>query len=249
MIVRIYDGIPEDKRPIGPGSGFNVLFDSCTTDGATAAALNKSFATRFTNPNGSWDIGGLTTPTGYTYTFVKRVVDNLVNHCKTYSINKPFTGDYTTIAPTEYSSIFPDIDADNWTYRDLMWNSGGNAWLPDSNGYVKRSSQRTFYDDETSDLLWESNMRTLSQLTYLLRQKIERYLFEYSDDSTLKTMKTECDTMFANWVGSLVDELTIEFERGLNTDGGDIVICRVRVVFRSLVIRVPIIVDVQRRVS
>lgn len=249
MIIRIYDGIPEDKRPIGPGSGFNVLFDSCTTDGATAAALNKSFATRFTNPNGSWDIGGLTTPTGYTYTFVKRVVDNLVNHCKTYSINKPFTGDYTTIAPTEYSSIFPDIDADNWTYRELMWNSGGNAWLPDSNGYVKRSSQRTFYEDETSDLLWESNMRTLSQLTYLLRQKIEHYLFEYSDDSTLKTMKTECDTMFSNWVGSLVDELNIEFEHGLNTDGGDIVICRVRVVFRGLVIRVPIIVDVQRRVS
>ena len=249
MIVRIYDGIPEDKRPIGPGSGFNVLFDSCTTDGATAAALNKSFATRFTNPNGSWDIGGLTTPTGYTYTFVKRVVDNIVNHCKTYSINKPFTGDYTTIAPTEYASIFPDIDADNWTYRDLMWNSGGNAWLPDSNGYVKRSSQRTFYDDETSDLLWESNMRTLSQLTYLLRQKIEHYLFEYSDDSTLKTMKTECDTMFSNWVGSLVDDLNIEFERGLNTDGGDIVICRVKVVFRGLIIRVPIIVDVQRRVS
>ena len=249
MIVRIYDGIPEDKRPIGPGSGFNVLFDSCTTDGATAVALNKSFATRFTNPNGSWDIGGLTTPTGYTYTFVKRVVDNLVNHCKTYSINKPFTGDYTTIAPTEYASIFPDIDADNWTYRELMWNSGGNAWLPDSNGYVKRSSQRTFYEDETSDLLWESNMRTLSQLTYLLRQKIEHYLFEYSDDSTLKTMKTECDTMFSNWVGSLVDDLNIEFERGLNTDGGDIVICRVKVVFRGLIIRVPIIVDVQRRVS
>ena len=74
-------------------------------------------------------------------------------------------------------------------------------------------------------------------------------MFEYYDDSTLKTMKTECDTMFSNWVGSLVDELNIEFERGLNTDGGDIVICRVRVVFRGLVIRVPIIVDVQRRVS
>ena len=74
---------------------------------------------------------------------------------------------------------------------------------------------------------------------------IESYLFEYSDDSTLKTMKTECDTMFANWVGSLVDELTIEFERGINTDGGDIVICKVRVVFRGLVIRHRGSVDTQ----
>lgn len=249
MIERVYDGMPEDKRPIGPGSGFQVLFDSCVSDGATAEAINRSFKTRFTNPNASWDIGGLTTPSGYTYTFVKRTVDNLFNHCKTYSINKPFTGDYTTIAPTEYVSIFPDIDANNWEYRNLMWNSGGNAWLPDANGYIRRNSQRTFYSEETSDLIWESNMRTLSQLCYLLRQKIEHYLFEYSDDSTLKTMKTECDTMFSNWIGDLVEELTINFERGLNTDGGDIVICTVKVVFRGLVIRVPIIVNVERRTS
>lgn len=249
MIERVYENIPEDKRPIGPGSGFQVLFDSCLTDGATSVSINKSFSTRFTNPNASWDIGGLTTPSGYTYTFVKRSVDNLINHCKTYSVNKPFTGDYTAIAPNEYVSIFPDIDADEWEYRALLWNSGGNAWVPDANGYVKRMSQRTFYAEETSDLIWESNMRTLSQLTYLLKQKIEHYLFEYSDDSTLKTMKTECDSMFSNWVGDLVDELEINFERGLNTDGGDIVICTVRVVFRGLIIRVPIIVNVDRRTS
>ena len=249
MIERVYDGIPEERRPIGPGSGFQVLFDSCLSDGATAEAINRSFASRFTNPNASWDIGGLTTPNGYTYTFVKRSVDNLFNHCKTYSVNKPFTGDYTTIAPTEYVSIFPDVDANNWEYRELMWNSGGNAWIPDDNGYIKRRSQRTFYGEETSDLIWESNMRTLSQLCYLLRQKIEHYLFEYSDDSTLKTMKTECDTMFSNWIGDLVESLEIEFERGLNTDGGDIVICNVRVTFRGLIIRVPIIVNVERRTS
>ena len=36
MIQRVYDGIPEDKRPEGPGSGFQVLFDSGVTDANTA---------------------------------------------------------------------------------------------------------------------------------------------------------------------------------------------------------------------
>ena len=249
MIERVYEGIPEDKRPIGPGSGFQVLFDSCITDGETAAALEKSFDNRFDNPNASWDLGGITTVDGYTYTFVKRSVDNLVAHCKNETINVPFTGNYTTIAPTEYVSVFPDIDANNWEERNRVWGHSANIWLPDSNGYLKRASQRTFYNEETSDLVQESNMRTLSQLCYLLKNKIEGYLYSYSDDSVLKTLKTECDTMFANWVGSLVDELDIQFERGLNTDGGDIVICRVKVVFRGLILRVPIIVDVQRRRS
>ena len=247
MIERVYEGIPEDKRPIGPGSGFQVLFDSCLTDGDTAVALEKFFDMRFDNPNASWDLGGITTPDGYTYTFVKRSVDNLIRHCKSETINVPFTGNFTTIAPTEYVSMFPDIDANSWEERDRVWGHSANIWLPDSNGYLKRTSQRTFYNEETSDLVQESNMRTLSQLCYLLKNKVEEYLYRYSDDSVLKTLKTECDTMFANWVGSLVDELDIQFERGLNTDGGDIVICRVKVVFRGLILRVPIIVDVQRR--
>ena len=250
MIQRVYDLMPEDKRPLGPGSGFSVLFDSCYADGNTSALLNKSFDSRFTNPNASWDIGGYTTPDGMTYTYAKRSADNLFTHCKTYSINKPFTNDYTIIRPDEYVSIYPDIDSFNWEYREELWNSGGNAWLVDENGYVRRMSQRTFKnDDETSDLIWESNMRTLSQLTYLLRQKIERYLFEYSDDSILKTMKVECENMFSNWVGNIVDSLTIDFERDTNVDGGDIVVCYVNVTFRGLIIRVPIIVNVNRRGS
>ena len=92
-------------------------------------------------------------------------------------------------------------------------------------------------------------MRTLSQLTYLLKNKIEHYLFEYSDDSVLKTLKVECENMFSNWVGNVVDTLTIDFERDINTDGGDIVVCYVNVTFRGLIVRVPIIVNVNRRSS
>jgi hypothetical protein len=168
-----------------------------------------------------------------------------------YSVNKPFTGKYTNIGPTEYSGFFPDIDTTDWELRELLYNSGGNAWIMDINGNLQRQSQRTLYrENGTSDLIQESNMRTLLQLCYLLQNKINSYLLEYNDDGVLNTLKDEVDNMFSNWVGNTVQDLEIIFKRDINpTDGGEIVVCYVNVTFRGLILRVPIIVNVQRRTT
>lgn len=252
MEYRCYYGMPEDKRPIGPGFGLSLHLDSGVVDGNTAQLVNQSFAKRFDNPNASWDIGGfVSTVDGIAYTYTKRIVDNMFNHIKNTSINVPFTGQVTAIGINEYSSYFPDIDVVDWDDREALYKSGGNAWIVDINGNLKRSSQRTLNRaSDTSDLVQESNMRTLSQLCYLLQNKIENYLFAYNDDGVLKTLKDECDNMFSNWIGDLVTTLDITFKRDLNpTDGGEIVVCYVKVTFRGLILRVPIIVDVQRRAN
>ena len=249
MEYRVYQGIPEDKRPIGPGSGLSLHLDSGITDAATALNINQSFAKRFSNPNASWDIGGFVGSDGISYTYTKRLVDNMFTHMKQYSVNKPFTGKYTNIGPSEYISFFPDIDTTDWEMRELLYNSGGNAWVMDINGNLQRKSQRTLYrEGDTSDLIQENNMRTLSQLVFLLQNKIDSYLLEYYDDGVLATLKDECDNMFAGWVGNLVQALDITFRRDINpTDGGEIVVCYVNVTFRGLILRVPIIVNVNRR--
>ena len=253
MIYRIYQGIKEDsgKRPIGPGSGLSLHLDSGVVDLSTAKLVEESFIKRFDNPNASWDIGGIVSAAdGVSYTFTKRIVDNLIGHCKTYTVNKPFTGKYTTIRSDEFVSYFPDIDATDWDLRELMYNSGGNAWIVDVNGDLTRRSQRTMYRaSTTSDLLQESNMRTLSQLVYLLQNKIDENLFEYDDDDVLKTLSDQVNNMFSNWVGTRVQALDITFERDVNIDGGDIVVCNCNVTFRGLILRVPIIVNVNRRQS
>lgn len=252
MILRVYQNIPEDKRPIGPGSGLSLHLDAGVTDANTAQLINQSFNKRFNNPNASWDIGGYVSAVdGISYTYVKRLVDNMFAHMRQYSVNKPFTGKYTNIGPTEYSGFFPDIDTTDWELRELLYNSGGNAWIMDINGNLQRQSQRTLYrENGTSDLIQESNMRTLSQLCYLLQNKINSYLLEYNDDGVLNTLKDEVDNMFSNWVGNTVQDLEIIFKRDINpTDGGEIVVCYVNVTFRGLILRVPIIVNVQRRTT
>ena len=249
MIYRCYQGIPEDMRPVGPGSGLSLHLDSGVTDANTAMLVNTSFAKRFNNPNASWDIGGwVDVQTGMSFTFTKQIVDNLIRHTRATSINKPYTGAASAITPDRYTSYFPDVDTTDWELRELLYNSGGNAWIMGQNGSLTRRSQRTLLRDaDTSDLLQESNMRTLSQLVYLLQSKIDEYLLEYNDDAVIKTLSDEVNNMFSNWVGTLVDGLEITFARDINTDGGEILVCYCNVTFRGLILRVPIIVNVNRR--
>lgn len=249
MIERCYQRIPEDKRPIGPGSGLQLNLDAGVTDANTAMLMNNSFAKRFDNPNAVWDIGGWQdTSNGLTYTYVKRIVDGLFTHIKSESVNKPFTGKYTSINRSEYISYFPDIDTTDWELRQLMYTSGGNVWVVNVNENIERRSQRTLYRiDDTSDIIQESNMRTLSQIIYLIQNEIDGSLHEYDDDGVLKTLQNTITIKFSTWVGNIVQKLEVLFERDKNTDGGDLLVCYVNVTFRGLILRVPIIVNVEAR--
>ena len=250
MIQRVYDGIPEDKRPIGPGSGFQVFFDSGVTDADTTTLVRESFLKRFSNPNASWDIGGFTErSTGLSYTFTKHIVEDMFRHINVAGINKPYAGKTTAIPKDRYIDFFPDLDITDWGKREDLYLSGGNAWIMGRDGSLERKTQVTLYRDApaSSDLLQENNMRTLSRLIYLLQEKIDSYLLEYNSDSVLKTLSDEVNNMFSNWIGNYVDGLDIQFVRDTNVDGADILVCYVEVVFRGLILRVPIIVNVAAR--
>lgn len=250
MDYRVFQGIPDDFRPQGQGSGLSLHLDSGVVDDNTLQLVGNSFSKRFASYNASWDIGGYTDPmTGCTFTYTKWIVDHIFDHMARYTVNKPFANSYSAIPNNRYISYFPDIDTVDWDKRAKAYVSGGNSWIVDQNGNLVRQSQRTLYRvDDTSDLIQESNARTLSQLTYLLQNKINTYLLEYSDDEVLQTMTNDCNMMFSNWVGTRVDALNIRFERDINPeDGGDLVVCYCDVTFKGLVLRVPIIVNVQRR--
>lgn len=92
-------------------------------------------------------------------------------------------------------------------------------------------------------------MRTLSQLIFLLQNQLDNWLFEYIDDGALASMRESVNNIFSGWVGTRVQALDIDFERDLNTDGGEIVVCYVNVTFRGILLRIPIIVNVNRRQS
>ena len=246
MIERVYQRIPENKRPVGPGYGISLHLDAGNCDAQTALLMNNAFSKKFTNPNASWDIGGYV-QNNVPYTWTKRLVDNMFDHMNNTSVNKPFAGEVTAF--NDYQSFFPDIDTTDWEYRELMYNTGGNVWIPDPNGNLIRRSQRTLSDEATgtSDLIQESNMRTLTQFCDILQRKIDNSLLNYNDDGVIRTLEDNCNATFSPWIGNLVKSLSIKFDRDVNIDGGDILVCNVKLKFRGLILRVPILVNVERR--
>lgn len=247
MIERVYQRIPEDKRPEGPGYGLSLYLDAGECDAQAALLMDSTFAKKFSNANASWDIGGYYEGT-LTYTYTKRIVDNLFAHMTTHGVNKPYAGSSTT-GFTTYQGFFPDIDTTDWEYRELIYNSGGNVWIPDQNGLLYRRSQRTLNREitGTSDLIQESNMRTLTQFCDILQRKVDNSLFEYADDGVIKTLEDNCNVTFSPWIGKEVKDLSIKFNKDINIDGGDILICNVKLWFRGLILRVPMLVNVMRR--
>lgn len=250
MVYRCFQGMPEDKRPVGHGYGMSLYLDSGVTDADTAIKVNSSFETRFDQPNASWDIGGWTDYNGVVHTFTEQIVSNLARFCKQNTINKPYVGKATSILKDDYQSYFPDIDTTDWEMRELLYNSGGNAWIADVNGNLTRRSQRTLLRDaDTSDILQESNVRTLSLLCYQLQNYLEDSLLDYNDDGVMKTLSDNVNAKFANWAGNLVETLDITFDRDINVDGGDLFVCYVNTSFRGLILRIPVIVNINRRDS
>lgn len=245
MIERVFQRIPEVNRPVGDGYGLSLHLDAGICDAQTALLMNQTFSKKFTNANASWDIGGYT-ENGVTYTYTKRLVDNMFDHMTTYSVNKPYANEYTIFKP---QSFFPDIDTQDWEIRELMYNSGGNVWIPDTNGNLKRWSQRTLSNERTgtSDLIQESNQRTLSQFCDILQRKIDNSLLEYNDDGVIKTLEDNCNVTFSPWIGQIVKDLSIKFARDINIDGGEILVCNVVLKFRGLILRSAILVNIERR--
>lgn len=247
MIYRVYQGIPEAKRPVGPGSGLSLYLDSCDADAQTALLMNDSFTKRFTNANASWDIGGII-HNGEKETYTGHIAKTLIAHCKNTSINKPYAMSASRIESNEYNSYYPNIDATDWDLRDLMYNSGGNVWIPDVNNVLTRQSQRTLNrTSDSSDLIQESNMRTLSQFIYILQNFLNNQLLDYDDDGVLKTLSNTVNNMFSGWIGTNFSNMTIEFSRDKNIDGISITVCNVSVTFRGLILQTAIICDVAAR--
>lgn len=247
MIERVYQRIPEDKRPVGHGYGLSLYLDAGECDAQAALLMDSTFAKKFSNANATWDIGGYYEG-ALTYTYTKRIVDNLFAHMTTHGVNKPYAGSSAT-GFTAYQGFFPDIDTTDWEYRELIYNSGGNVWIPDQNGNLYRRSQRTLNREATgtSDLIQESNMRTLTQFCDILQRKVDNSLFEYADDGVIKTLEDNCNVTFSPWIGKEVKDLSIKFNKDVNIDGGDILICNVKLWFRGLILRVPMLVNVMRR--
>ena len=246
-IERNYNGIPEGKRPVGYGSGFQVYFDVGTGDYEENLKVYESMSSRFDNTNFSCDIGWWEEG-GFKYTYPKRIIESLFSFCDAAgNINKPFVLAATTISPDRYTSYSPAIEGNEWELKEEIYNKGANVWCIDSNNNLQRQFQHTFSSiDESSSMVQESNQRTLNVLVKTIERIVEKYIFQVDEDGVWKTAIDECNTKFVGWKGNIVKDYNIERRVMEAPDGTAISTLYVTVSFRNLILQIPVIVNIEK---
>lgn len=246
-IERNFDGVPEDKRPVGNGSGFQVYFDVGTGDYEENMRVYESMAERFDNENFVCDIGWWEEG-GFKYTYPKRIIESLYSFCvSSGNINKPFVLAPTNISPDRYTSYSPAIEGNEWTLKEEIYNKGANVWCIDSNNNLQRQFQHTFSSvDESSSMIQESNQRTLNVFVRTIKEVMQKYIFQYDEDGIWRSAIDECNTHFVGWKGTIVKDYSIERQVFELPNGTEQPVLWVTISFRGLILSIPVIVNIEK---
>ena len=143
-------------------------------------------------------------------------------------------------------SLQPCIDDVDMEIKEKLYTNRINYWECIEENVYQRCSQNTA-QMINSDLLEENNMNTLFTIKRILEKDCFDRLYDFtSADARSRFTQFEM-AKFASWVGSRVDTINIEFSVNEWEMERSIVHCYVAVQFRSLMKRVIIEIDVNKR--
>lgn len=170
----------------------------------------------------------------------------LANHYRQYGSHVPFVKAYTQLTGHIKDSLEPVVDDIDLDVKEKLYKNRINYFETIEENVYQRCSQNTA-QMINSDLMEENNMNTL----FLLKKNLERdcwnrlYDFTSAED---RARFSEVETAkFANWRGSKLDTISINFDVNEWEMERSIVHCYVAVQFRNLMKRVIIEIDVNKR--
>lgn len=182
----------------------------------------------------------------------------LVPHMIQYGINKPFVGDYATLRAITRStaiaatgnmirdSFKPDIDTIDWDIKEKLYKSRINYYVSENEGrVVKRACQNTRQLD-ASALLEESNMRVLNTLVKNVERDCQSFLYNWNEPTVRDGFTKAEMEKYRNWIGTLVQDLSIYFTANEWEQERMIMHCYVNVKFRDLIKRIIVEVNINR---
>lgn len=186
------------------------------------------------------------------------IAENYVNHILREGLNKPFTYNYaqiTSIQPNDYllaggdmvrDSFKPDIDLIDWDVKETLYKSRINYWMSSDEGrVVQRACQNTRQTD-VSALLEENNVRVLNTLKKNLEKACRGYLYAWNEPEVRKGFTEAQMLVYKPWIGTMVQDLQIEFTANDWEQERMIMHCYVSVKFRDIVKRIILEININR---
>jgi len=186
------------------------------------------------------------------------IAKNLIPHIMKYGLNKPFVYNYATLRAIQRDSALtvsgemirdtfrPDIDLIDWDVKEKLYNSRINYYLTTDEGrQVQRAVQNTRQLD-ASALLEENNVRVLNTLKKGLEKACRGYLYEWNEPEVRKGYTQAQMEVYRPWIGTMVQDLEINFTANEWEQERMIMHCYVTVKFRDIVKRIILEINIQR---
>lgn len=186
------------------------------------------------------------------------IAKNLIPHIMKYGLNKPFVYNFASLRAIQRDTTMtasgdmirdtfrPDIDLIDWDVKEKLYNSRINYYLTTDEGRtVQRAVQNTRQTD-ASALLEENNVRVLNTLKKGLEKACRGYLYEWNEPEVRKGYTQAQMEVYRPWIGTMVQDLEINFTANEWEQERMIMHCYCAVKFRDIVKRIILEINIQR---
>ena len=186
------------------------------------------------------------------------IAKNLIPHLMREGLNKPFTFNYATLRALQRDSMLtvsgefirdtfrPDIDIIDWDVKEKLYKSRINYYLTSEEGRVVQRACQNTRQREASALLEENNVRVLNTLKKGLEKACRGYLYEWNEPEVRKGYTDAQMEVYRPWIGTMVQDLSIEFTANEWEQERMIMHCYVIVKFRDIIKRIILEINIHR---
>ena len=186
------------------------------------------------------------------------LAQNLIPHILAKGLNKPFTNSFAQLKALQKDnslvvsgnmirdSFRPDIDLIDWDVKEQLYKSRINYYLTTEEGKLVQRAVQNTRQREASALLEENNVRVLNVLKKGLEKACRGYQYEWNEPAARKGYTDSQTEIYRPWIGTMVEDLKINFEANEWEQNRMIMHCYCDVKFRDIVKRIILEININR---
>lgn len=183
---------------------------------------------------------------------------NLIPHLMKEGLNKPFTYNYAQLTAFQKDAAYmitgnmirdsfrPDIDLIDWDVKESLYKSRINYYLTKDEGRTVQRAVQNTRQLEASALLEENNVRVLNTLKKGLEKACRGYLYQWNEPEVRKGYTEAQMQVYRPWIGTMVQDLDIQFTANEWEQERMIMHCYVSVKFRDIIKRIILEININR---
>lgn len=168
------------------------------------------------------------------------------NHINTFGSHIPFVKGYSQLSGHIKCSLSPSIEDYEKTLKETLYNNRFNYFETLDENVFQRGVQNTS-QSISSDLSEESNVTILYDIKRRIEKDIQARGYDFADSDVRKRFKTYEEAIYASWVGSKIESISIDFKANAWEAERAIVHAYLAIVFRGLDKRAIVEIDINKR--